>query len=147
MLPIDLAVASRVSAVPAFPAEADAAESDEPMTAAEDAPETSPLAAAESTTPADAATDADKAAFVEARKVQLQALAARFGQMVRSHLESAGGTEGASSLGQAAKSENGDVVVFQPSDDMVRLLLGAGGQEMLKSFNSELPAGFDRPTP
>ncbi len=138
MIPIDLPVAPRmprISAVPALPAEADAAELDEPMTVTEDAPGTSPLAAVENTAPA----DADKAAFVEARKVQLQALAARFGQMVRSHLESAGASEGGSSLGQAAKSDNGDVVIFQPSDDMVQLLLGVGGQEMLKSFNSELP--------
>lgn len=83
--------------------------------------------------------DAEKEAFIEARKVQLEDLAGRIGQLVRAHLESASENGNASPLGQAAKSDNGDIVVYQPSEDMVKQLLGSTGQEFLKSFNSELP--------
>ncbi|HQZ67915.1 MAG TPA: hypothetical protein PLY87_22645, partial [Planctomycetaceae bacterium] len=134
LIPIDVPSTSHETSTPEVPAEAGVAP---PPATADDTLAVEDTVTS-STTPLEHS-EADKAAFVAARKAQLQNLAARFGQMVRSHLESADETEGASSLGQAAKSDNGDVVVFQPSDDMVQLLLGAGGQDLLKSFNSELP--------
>ena len=134
LIPIDVPSTSHETSTPEVPAEAGVA----PPPAAADDTLTVENTVTSITTPLKHS-EADKAAFVAARKAQLQNLAARFGQMVRSHLESADEAKGASSLGHAAKSDNGDVVVFQPSDDMVQLLLGAGGQDLLKSFNSELP--------
>lgn len=82
---------------------------------------------------------AEQAAFIEARKAELQQLVSKIGQYVSSNLEKVGDKEGATFFGKAAKSDNGDVVVFQPSDEMVQQILGAGGRDLLKSFNSELP--------
>ncbi len=82
---------------------------------------------------------AEQAAFIEARKAELQQLVSKIGQYVSSNLEKVGDKDGATLFGQAAKSDNGDVVVFQPSDEMVQQILGAGGRDLLKSFNSELP--------
>ena len=82
---------------------------------------------------------AEQAAFIEARKLELELLVSKIGQYISSNLEKVGEHNGTTVLGQAAKSDNGDVVVFQPSDAMVRQILGAAGQNLLKSFNSELP--------
>ena len=139
VIPVD-ATAPLDAAATALPAEADdgeAVKAGEDKARVEHTPVADQTAAESSVTVA--ASDADKAAFLEARKVQLQELSARIGQLVRSHLESAGETSGASPLGQAAKSNNGDVVVFQPSDDMVQLLLSAIDQNVVKSFNDDLP--------
>ncbi len=75
----------------------------------------------------------------ERRKVQLEEMIAAIGAFLRSQLEKVGDKSTATAFGQAAKSDNGDVVIFQPSDEMVQQMLGAGGQDLLKSFNSELP--------
>lgn len=82
---------------------------------------------------------AEQAAFIEASKAELQQLVSKIGQYVSSNLERVGDKEGTTIFGQAAKSDNGDVVVIQPSDEMVRQILGAAGQDLLKSFNSKLP--------
>ncbi len=82
---------------------------------------------------------AEQAAFIEASKAELDQLVSKIGQYVSSNLESIDDQHGAAVLGQAAKSDNGDVVVIQPSDEMVRQILGAAGQDLLKSFNSRLP--------
>ena len=84
-------------------------------------------------------TESEKAATTEARNNQLQQLIASIGQFVRSNLERVGDKPAANPFGQAAKSDNGDVVIFQPSEEMVQQILGVGGQDLLKSFNSELP--------
>ena len=81
----------------------------------------------------------EQAAFIEASKAELHRLVSKIGQYVSSNLESVGDKEGPTIFGQAAKSDNGDVVVIQPSDEMVRQILGAAGQDLLKSFNSRLP--------
>lgn len=73
------------------------------------------------------------------RKVQLNEMVAGIGKYLRSQLEKVGDKSNTTVFGRAAKSDNGDVVIFQPSDEMVQQILGAGGQELLKSFNSELP--------
>lgn len=82
---------------------------------------------------------AEQAAFIEARKLELELLVSEIGQYISSNLEKVGEHNGTTVLGQAARSDNGNVVVFQPSDAMVRQILGAAGQNLLKSFNSELP--------
>jgi len=82
---------------------------------------------------------AEQAEFIDASKAELDQLVSKIGRYVSSNLENADGQEGAAILGQAAKSDNGDVVVIQPSDEMVRQILGAAGQDLLKSFNSRLP--------
>ena len=84
-------------------------------------------------------TDAADTAVAEHRKVQLEEMIAGIGEFLRSQLEKVGDKSTATAFGQAAKSDNGDVVIFQPSDEMVQQMLGAGGQDLLKSFNSELP--------
>ena len=81
----------------------------------------------------------EQAAVLEARKAQLQQLVSSIGQFVRSNLEMVGDKQSATIFGQAAKSDNGDVVVFQLSDEMVQQILGTAGQDLLKSFNSQLP--------
>lgn len=73
------------------------------------------------------------------RKVQLEKIVAGIGKFLRSQLEKVGEKSNSTAFGQAAKSDNGDVVIFQPSEEMVQQILGAGGQDLLKSFNSELP--------
>lgn len=82
---------------------------------------------------------AEQAAFIEASKAEIDQLVSKIGQYVSSNLENVDHQKGAAILGQAAKSDNGDVVVIQPSDEMVRQILGAAGQDLLKSFNSRLP--------
>ena len=82
---------------------------------------------------------AEQAAFIEASKAELRQLVSKIGQYVSSNLEKVGDQKGTTIFGQAAKSDNGNVVVIQPSDEMVRQILGASGQDLLKSFNSELP--------
>ena len=86
-----------------------------------------------------AGADAANTDVAERRKVQLEEMIAGIGAFLRSQLEKVGDKSTAEAFGQAAKSDNGDVVIFQPSDEMVRQMLGAGGQDLLKSFNSELP--------
>ena len=81
----------------------------------------------------------NETAIVDARKVQLEEMVAGIGEFLRSQLEKVGDKSNATAFGQAAKSDNGDVVIFQPSDEMVQQMLGVGGQDLLKSFNSELP--------
>ena len=54
----------------------------------------------------------EQAAVLEARKAQLQQLVSSIGQFVRSNLEMVGDKQCATIFGQAAKSDNGDVVVF-----------------------------------
>lgn len=75
----------------------------------------------------------------ERRKVQVDEMVASIEKFLRSQLEKVGDKSTANAFGQAAESDNGDVVIFQPSDEMVQQILGEGGQELLKSFNSELP--------
>lgn len=82
---------------------------------------------------------AEQAAFIEASKTELHQLVSKIGHYVSSNLETVGDKERTTIFGQAAKSDNGDVVVIQPSDEMVRQILGAAGQDLLKSFNSKLP--------
>jgi hypothetical protein len=81
----------------------------------------------------------EKAAFVESRKAEMQQLVVQIGRFVRASLGLVSTNDGANAFGQAAESANGDVVVFQPSDEMVKQILGATGQDLLRSFNSELP--------
>ncbi|MCA9010234.1 MAG: hypothetical protein KDB01_10835, partial [Planctomycetaceae bacterium] len=81
----------------------------------------------------------EKAAFVESRKADMQQLVIQIGQFVRASLELVSTSQGANAFGQAAESANGDVVVFQPSDEMVNQILGVTGRDLLRSFNSELP--------
>lgn len=92
-------------------------------------------------TPADQTTQSaeENAAFVESRKAEMQRLVIQIGQFVRASLELVSTSHGANVFGQAAESANGDVVVFQPSDEMVKQILGVTGQDLLRSFNSELP--------
>ncbi len=78
-------------------------------------------------------------AIVDARKVQLEEMVAGIGEFLRSQFEKVGDKSTATAFGQAAKSDNGDVVIFQPSDEMVQQMLGVGGQDLLKLFNLELP--------
>ncbi|MEJ7590701.1 MAG: hypothetical protein WKF77_04080 [Planctomycetaceae bacterium] len=82
---------------------------------------------------------AEQAAFIEASKAELRQLVSKIGQYVSSSLEKVGDKKGTTVFGQAAKSDNGDVVVIQPSDEMVQQILGPAGQDLLKSFNSALP--------
>lgn len=82
---------------------------------------------------------AEQTASIDASKAELDQLVSKIGLYVNSNLEKVGDTESATVFGQAAKSDNGDVVVIQPSDEMVRQILGAAGQDLLKSFNSRLP--------
>ncbi len=84
-------------------------------------------------------TDSTSPDVAERRKVQLEEMVAGIGAFLRTQLEKVGDKSTATAFGQAAKSDNGDVVIFQPSDEMVQQMLGAGGQDLLKSFNSELP--------
>ena len=87
---------------------------------------------------------AEQAAFINAGKAELHQLVSKIGQYVSSNLEKVGDKEGTTIFGQAAKSDNGDVVVIQPSDEMVRQILGAAGQDLLKSFNSKLPGSISQ---
>ena len=87
---------------------------------------------------------AEQAAFIEANKAELDQLVSKIGQYVSSNLENIDDQVGAAVLGQAAKSDNGDVVVIQPSDEMVRQILGVAGQDLLKSFNSRLPGRINQ---
>ncbi len=87
---------------------------------------------------------AEQAAFIEASKTELHQLVSKIGHYVSSNLERVGDKEGTTIFGQAAKSDNGDVVVIQPSDEMVRQILGAAGQDLLKSFNSKLPGSISQ---
>ena len=80
-----------------------------------------------------------QAAFIEARKVQMQQFVSRIGQFVRANLDLVSDRQGATVFGQAAESANGGVVVFQPSDETVQQILGIAGQDLLRSFNAELP--------
>lgn len=74
------------------------------------------------------------------RRKQLAEFAGRLGQLVRSQLESpATANPVASSTGESA---NGDVVVFQLSEEMLRQLLGDSATEMLQTFNAQLPGGI-----
>lgn len=74
------------------------------------------------------------------RRKQLADFAGRLGQLVRSQLESpATASPAASSAGESA---NGDVVVFQLSEEMLRQLLGDSATEMLQTFNAQLPGGI-----
>lgn len=76
----------------------------------------------------------------ELRKRKLE-LTAHIGHWVQSLLSKStqeNSTAGADAA-QAAESSNGDVVVLQLSDQVVKQLLGESGHELLKSFNSELP--------
>ena len=126
---------------------ANAVEEDLARTGTEVMPEVPDEIRAESTTdhPSENTTDtkvdptAEQAAFIEASKAELRQLVSKIGQYVSSNLEKVGDKEGTTVFGQAAKSDNGDVVVIQPSDEMVRQILGAAGQDLLKSFNSRLP--------
>lgn len=88
---------------------------------------------------ADEASAIDQAALLEARRAQLRQLVASIGQFVSSSLELVTDKQAATIFGQAAESANGDIVVFQPSEEMVQQILGTAGQDLLKSFNSELP--------
>ena len=81
----------------------------------------------------------EQAAFIEARKAQMQQLVSRIGQFVRANLDLVSDRQVATVFGQAAESANGDVVVFQPSDETVQQILGVAGQDLLRSFNAELP--------
>lgn len=92
-------------------------------------------------TPTDTKVDptAEQAAFIKASKAELHQLVLKIGQYVSSNLEKVGDKEEPTVFGQAAKSDNGNVVVIQPSDEMVQQILGAAGQDLLKSFNSRLP--------
>lgn len=83
--------------------------------------------------------DAESPVFAEARKAQLEQLVAGVGQFLRSNWEKIGDKDAVAIFGHAAKSDNGDVVIFQPSEEMVDQILGSAGRELLKSFNSELP--------
>ncbi len=82
---------------------------------------------------------ANETATVDARKLQLKEMMTGIGEFLRSQLEKVGDKSAVTTFGQAAKSDNGDVVIFQPSDEMVQQILGAGGQDLLKSLNLELP--------
>jgi hypothetical protein len=81
----------------------------------------------------------DQAATLDANKAKLRQLVSSIGQFVRASLEMVTDKQAAAIFGQAAESANGNVVVFQPSDEMVQQILGAAGQDLVKSFNSELP--------
>jgi hypothetical protein len=59
---------------------------------------------------------------------------------VRSQLESPATVSPATS--SAGESANGDVVVFQLSEEMLRQLLGDSATEMLQTFNAQLPGGI-----
>ncbi len=74
------------------------------------------------------------------RRKQLADFAGRLGQLVRSQLESPATVSPATS--SAGESANGDVVVFQLSEEMLRQLLGDSATEMLQTFNAQLPGGI-----
>ena len=93
----------------------------------------------ENTTDTNADPATEQAAFIEASKAELRQLVSKIGQYVSSNLEQVSDKERTTVFGQAAKSDNGNVVVIQPSDEMVQQILGASGQDLLKSFNSRLP--------
>ena len=87
----------------------------------------------------DAAVDTASKDAAERRKVQLEEMFTEIGEFLRSQLGKVGETSVATPFGQAAKSDNGDVVIYQPSDEALQTILGAGGQDLLRSLNSELP--------
>ena len=78
------------------------------------------------------------------RRKQLAEFAGRLGQLVRSQLESPATASPATNpaASSAGESANGDVVVFQLSEEMLRQLLGDSATEMLQTFNAQLPGGI-----
>ncbi len=73
---------------------------------------------------------------------QRSELGTDIGQWIRSLLDETSGSEaaGTNTVGQAAQSADGDVVVLQLSDQGAEQLLGQSAHAMLKSMNSELPS-------
>jgi hypothetical protein len=105
-------------------------------------PVTTEASANESTTepaPSAAAATAPTATDEQMQKKRAE-VEARIGQWIRSMMSNSSSEKpGSDEAAQAVQSENGDVVVLQLSDEMVGQLLGEKGQEILRSFNSELP--------
>lgn len=89
---------------------------------------------------ATAAAETTSTAADEEMQKKRAELETRIGQWIRSMVpESSSAADGSDTAAQAVQSENGDVVVLQLSDEMMAQLLGEKGQEILRSFNSELP--------
>ena len=78
--------------------------------------------------------------MIEERRKKLAEFAGQIGQLVRSQLESPA-SMGALS-GSTGESSNGDVVVFQLSEEMLRQMLGDSATEILQTFNAQLPGGI-----
>ncbi len=78
--------------------------------------------------------------MIEERRKKLAEFAGKIGQLVRSQLESPASVGALS--GSTGESSNGDVVVFQLSEEMLRQMLGDSATEMLQTFNAQLPGGI-----
>lgn len=78
--------------------------------------------------------------IIEERRKKLAEFAGQIGQLVRSQLESPASVGALS--GSTGESSNGDVVVFQLSEEMLRQMLGDSATEMLQTFNAQLPGGI-----
>ena len=78
--------------------------------------------------------------MIEERRKKLAEFAGQIGQLVRSQLESPASVGALS--GSTGESSNGDVVVFQLSEEMLRQMLGDSATEMLQTFNAQLPGGI-----
>jgi hypothetical protein len=105
-------------------------------------PETAETSADESNPEPATSEDSEKVLTATDEEMQKKRaeVTARIGQWIRSMVSDSSSAEnGSDAAAQAVQSENGDVVVLQLSDEMVGQLLGEKGQEILRSFNSELP--------
>lgn len=79
-------------------------------------------------------------AMIEERRKKLAEFAGQIGQLVRAQLESPASVGALN--GSTGESSNGDVVVFQLSEEMLRQMLGDSATEMLQTFNAQMPGGI-----
>ncbi len=76
----------------------------------------------------------------ETDRNQLREVASQLGQLFRSQLE--GPAEAAESAGAAGESADGDVVVYQFSEQMLADLFGSNAVDTLRSISQQMPSGI-----